>query len=123
MIVKTVMAFSLVATLLLSGCQSSQQSMNSAYVTCDRAGLRLGTYDYQRCTQGVYEENRQKANQAASAVAVGVAAGAIGAYAISEAAKKKTNKDRDQYSAHRPRRFYDNNGRTVSPVYGARSGW
>lgn len=63
--------------------------MNSAYITCDNTGLRPGSWRHERCTRNVYAENRRKSDQAASAVAVGVAAGAIGAYAISEASKDK----------------------------------
>ncbi len=104
---RTAIVLSLTFVLALSGCQSPQQSMNSAYATCNRTGLRPGSWEYQNCTQSIYNENRQKSDQAAAAVAVGVAAGAIGAYAISEASKKKKEKDWDRDYPHRPRRYYD----------------
>lgn len=112
---KTILAFTLVTTVLLSGCQSSQESMNSAYVTCDNSGLRPGSWQHERCTRNVYAENRRKSDQAASAVAVGVAAGAIGAYAISEASKKKDRRDR----YYRDRRYDFDRGpaRPVYPIY------
>ncbi len=95
--------FSFMAATVLSGCQSSQQSLNSAYVTCDRTGLRPGSLEYQRCTQSVFEDNRQKSNEAATALAVGVAAGAVGAYALSEASKKDDKDDRDRRWERRER--------------------
>ncbi|MGV1761803.1 hypothetical protein ACQZ6F_33130 [Rhizobium sp. A22-96] len=122
---KPVLASLLVTAILLSGCQSSQQSLDSAYASCDRIGLRPGTMEYRRCTQNIYAENRQKADQAAAAVAVGVAAGAVGAYAISEASKKKDRKDRDRYYPDRGRRYYydDYSRRPASPVYETRPAW
>ena len=121
---KSMLVVCLVTAVMMSGCQSAQESMNSAYATCDRAGLRPGTLEYRRCTQSLYEENRQKSDQAATAVAVGVAAGAIGAYAISEASKKKDRRDRERYSPDRSRRYYDDySSRPAYPVYGTRPTW
>lgn len=122
---KTMLALTVMATVLITGCQSSQQSLNSAYNTCDRTGLRPGSWEYQRCTQSIYEENRHKADQAAAAVAVGVAAGAVGAYAISQASKKRDKNDR-YYPAPVRRHNRDTySGRPVgpAPVYGTRPSW
>ncbi len=97
---KTTVILTLAATLLVSGCQSPRQSMDSAYVTCANSGMQPGSWQHDRCTRNVYAENRQKSDEAAAAVAVGVAAGAVGAYAISQAAKDD-RKDWDR--GHRPR--------------------
>ena len=97
---KTTVMLTLSAALLISGCQSAQQSMDSAYVTCADAGAPPGSWQHERCTRNVYAENRRKSDEAAAAVAVGVAAGAVGAYAISQAAKDD-RKDWDH--RHRPR--------------------
>ena len=97
---KTNVALTLAAALLISGCQSAEQSMTSAYVTCANSGIRPGSWEHDRCTQNVYADNRRKADDAAAAVAVGVAAGAVGAYAISQAGKDDR---RDWRHGHRPR--------------------
>ncbi|BCP52987.1 hypothetical protein K32_16040 [Kaistia sp. 32K] len=114
---KTLLLLAVATAVLVSGCQSSQQSMDSAYVTCANSGIRPGSWEHERCTRNVYEENRRKADQAAAAVAVGVAAGAVGAYAISQAEKdRKDRRDRrdwrppvrDRNSPSMPPRDRDN---------------
>ncbi|NLS01052.1 hypothetical protein HGP17_29830 [Rhizobium sp. P38BS-XIX] len=119
---KPVLISLLAAAVTLSGCQSPQQSLDSAYASCDRIGLRPGSMEYRRCTQNIYAENRQKSDQAAAAVAVGVAATAVGAYAISEASKKKDRRDRDRYYPDR-RRYYDDYPRRPGYPYGTRPNW
>jgi outer membrane lipoprotein SlyB len=123
MMTKMMLAISLMAAVLASGCKSTEQSLNSAYATCDRTGLRPGTLEYRRCTQTMYAESRQKADEAATAVALGVAAGAIGAIAISQASKKD-KKDRDRYYHERPRRPRDRSPhRPIYPVHETRPAW
>jgi outer membrane lipoprotein SlyB len=97
---KTAVILVLCAALSMAGCQSAQQSMDSAYVTCASSGMQPGSWQHERCTRNVYAENQRKSDEAAAAVAVGVAAGAVGAYAISQAAKDD-RKDWDH--RHRPR--------------------
>lgn len=130
--IRTTLIAALAPAVLLSGCQSSRESMDSAYIACDSSGLRPGTWQHERCTQNLYQENRRKADQAAAAVAVGVAAGAIGAYAISEASKeRKERRDRwDRRNRYQPQpvrdRHYDidnRSGRPVYPVYGQQAAW
>lgn len=110
---KTMLALTLVTAVLLSGCQSTTESMNSAYVTCSNSGMRPGSWEHERCTRNMYAENRRKSDQAATAVAVGVAAGAIGAIAISEASKDRKDRhrsDRDRDYWQRPGRDRDRDG-------------
>lgn len=128
--IKTTLIAAIATAILLPGCQSSRESMDSAYIACDSSGLRPGTWQHQRCTQNLYQENRRKADQAAAAVAVGVAAGAIGAYAISEASReRKERRDRwerkDRYQPVRGRGYdYDNrSSRPVYPAYGQQPAW
>ncbi len=97
---KTALVLTLAAALS-AGCQSSSDSMNEAYVTCANSGMPPGSWQHERCTRNIYAENRRKADQAAAAVAVGVAATAVGAYAISAA-----NKDRDHRDYRRPQRHW-----------------
>lgn len=122
--IKTTLITAIATAILLSGCQSSRESMDSAYIACDGSGLRPGTWQHERCTQNLYQENRRKADQAAAAVAVGVAAGAIGAYAISEASKDRKER-RDRYQPVRGRGYDFNNrsSRPVYPAYGQRPAW
>jgi len=63
---------------LLGGCQTAQESMADAQMTCDAQGFRPGTRAYQQCQSANYVENRRASNEAGSAVAAGVAAGVIG---------------------------------------------
>lgn len=107
---KPLLAITLAAAILASGCQSESESMNSAYITCANSGMPPGSWQHERCTRNVYADNRRKSDQAAAAVAVGVAATAVGAYAISEAGK---DRDRDRRDWHRDRRDYR----------GSRPGW
>ena len=63
---------------LLAGCQTAQESMADAEVTCESQGFRPGTRAYQQCRSANYVENRRASNEAGSAVAAGVAAGVVG---------------------------------------------
>lgn len=63
---------------LLAGCQTAQESMADAEVTCEAQGFRPGTRAYQQCRSANYVENRRASNEASSAVAAGVAAGVVG---------------------------------------------
>lgn len=77
-----------VASSLLAGCQTPQQSAVSAAVTCDQAGLRPGSRRFERCQEAVYEQNRAQSDQAATTAAVvGAAALAGGAIAGAAAAR------------------------------------
>ncbi|GGC92100.1 hypothetical protein GCM10010994_57390 [Chelatococcus reniformis] len=64
--------------LSLAACQSPQDSMVDAQMTCSASGLRPGTRAYERCESVNYQQNRQKSDQTANAVAVGAAAGVVG---------------------------------------------
>jgi hypothetical protein len=71
----------------LAGCQTAQESMVDAEVTCEAQGFRPGTRAYQQCRSANYVENRRASNETASAVTAGVAAGVIGG-AIAGAASR-----------------------------------
>ncbi|WP_439496452.1 hypothetical protein [Bosea sp. (in: a-proteobacteria)] len=71
----------------LAGCQTAQESMADAEVTCESQGFRPGTRAYQQCRSANYVENRRSSNETASAVAGGVAAGVIGGAIIGSAAR------------------------------------
>jgi hypothetical protein len=63
---------------VLGGCQTAQESLADAEITCESQGFRPGTRAYQQCRSANYVENRRASNEAGSAVAAGVAAGVIG---------------------------------------------
>ncbi|MFC0283970.1 hypothetical protein ACFFJB_10195 [Camelimonas abortus] len=67
-----------IAAAMLAGCQSAQESAITAEMTCRQAGLRPGTATYDRCVAAAYDQSRRQADQAATAVAVGTAAGVVG---------------------------------------------
>jgi hypothetical protein len=73
--------------LALAGCQTTEQSLASAEYVCQRSGLQPGTRKYAACLRAGYVENRRQADSAASAVAVGAAAGLIGGAAIASSAR------------------------------------
>ena len=62
----------------LAGCQTAQESLADAEVTCESQGFRPGTRAYNQCRSANYSENRRVSNETGSAVAAGVAAGVIG---------------------------------------------
>ena len=62
----------------LAGCQTTQESLADADITCQSQGFRPGTRAFQQCRSANYVENRRASNETASAVAGGVAAGVIG---------------------------------------------
>ncbi|WP_439492286.1 hypothetical protein [Bosea sp. (in: a-proteobacteria)] len=63
---------------VLAGCQTAQESLADAEITCESQGFRPGTRAYQQCRSANYVENRRASNEASSAVAAGVAAGVVG---------------------------------------------
>lgn len=63
---------------MLAGCQTTQESMADAEITCEAQGFRPGTRAYQQCRSANYVENRRASNEAGNAVAAGVAAGVVG---------------------------------------------
>jgi hypothetical protein len=75
-----------VVATALAGCQTVEESAMSASMTCQEAGLRPGSKAYGRCTNATFRENRRQADQAASAVAVGAAAGLVGGAIIGASA-------------------------------------
>jgi hypothetical protein len=75
--------------LLLAGCQTPQQNMQSAQYVCQQSGLRPGTRAYANCIQAGYAQNQQASQNAANAVAVGAAAGLIGGALITESARPR----------------------------------
>ena len=62
---------------LLAGCQTAQESMADAEVTCEAQGFRPGTRAYQQCRSANYVENRRASNEVAAGVAAGVVGGAL----------------------------------------------
>ena len=66
----------------LAGCQTVEESAYSAEFVCQQSGLRPGTRAYARCVNANYAQNRQQADQAANAVALGAAAGLVGGAVI-----------------------------------------
>lgn len=62
----------------LAGCQTAQESLADAEVTCEAQGFRPGTRAYNQCRSANYVENRRASNETASAVTAGVAAGVVG---------------------------------------------
>ncbi len=63
---------------MLAGCQTAQESLADAEITCESQGFRPGSRAYQQCRSANYVENRRASNETGSAVAAGVAAGVIG---------------------------------------------
>jgi hypothetical protein len=63
---------------VVAGCQTRQESLVDAEITCESQGFRPGTRAYQQCRSANYTENRRANSEASSAVAAGVAAGVIG---------------------------------------------
>ena len=76
-----------VVATALAGCQTPQESMVDAAITCEAQGFRPGTRAYQQCRSANYVENRRASNETQAAVATGVAAGVIGG-AIAGAASR-----------------------------------
>jgi hypothetical protein len=83
---KTIMVAGALA-LLVAGCQTRQESLIDAEITCESQGFRPGTRAYQQCRSVNYSENRRANAEASNAVAAGVAAGVIGG-AIGAAASR-----------------------------------
>ena len=83
-------AIILVAALTagLAGCQTVEESAASAEFVCQQSGLRPGTNAYGRCVNASYAQNRQQADQAANAVALGAAAGLIGGAVVASSTYK-----------------------------------
>lgn len=44
---------------MLAGCQTAQESMADAEITCESQGFRPGTRAYQQCRSANYVENRR----------------------------------------------------------------
>ena len=73
---------------VLGGCQTAQESLADAEVTCEAQGFRPGTAAYNRCRSANYQENRRVSNETGNAVAAGVAAGVIGGAIVGAAASR-----------------------------------
>jgi hypothetical protein len=95
---RSILIVGAIATLL-AGCQTAQESMADAEVTCEAQGFRPGTRAYQQCRSANYVENRRASNEAGNAVAAGVAAGVIGG-AIAASATPR------YYGYYGPRRYW-----------------
>jgi hypothetical protein len=74
---RTILIIGAVAAVL-GGCQTRQESLVDAEITCESQGFRPGTRAYQQCRSANYVENRRSNAEASNAVAAGVAAGVIG---------------------------------------------
>ncbi|RCS22032.1 hypothetical protein DUT91_20065 [Phyllobacterium salinisoli] len=104
-----------VFAVVLSGCQTTEQSVYEADNTCFRSGLYPGTYKYDRCRREVFENSRRKSDNTAALLTLGVAAAAIGGAAVAaDHEKKKRRKAHDRYDrwkAERHRESYGGNYR------------
>jgi hypothetical protein len=96
---RSILIVGAIATLL-AGCQTAQESMADAEVTCEAQGFRPGSRAYQQCRSANYVENRRASNEAGNAVAAGVAAGVIGGAIAASAAP------RYGYGYYGPRRYW-----------------
>ncbi|NIX76549.1 hypothetical protein [Microvirga terricola] len=76
------------ATLVLAGCQTTEQSMANAQSVCSESGLRPGTKTYERCVNASYRNNVAQSNAAANQAAVGAAAGVVGGAVLGAAAAR-----------------------------------
>lgn len=72
---------------VLGGCQTAQESMADAQITCEAQGFRPGTAAFNRCRAANYQENRRVSNETSAAVATGVAAGVVGGAIIGASAR------------------------------------
>ncbi len=61
----------------LSGCQTVQESQQSAQITCENSGYRPGTREYRRCVNSSFQQNRANSDATGNAVAAGAAAGIL----------------------------------------------
>lgn len=77
--------------LALAGCQSTQESLNSAEHVCLSSGLKPGTKTYDRCVNAAYAQNRRQSEDATKAVALGAAAAAVGGAVIGASAASSSN--------------------------------
>jgi hypothetical protein len=68
----------------LSGCQTVQESQQSAEITCQNSGLAPGTKAFRRCVNANFNQNRANSDAAASAVAAGVVTGALVGAAVAD---------------------------------------
>ena len=71
----------------LAGCQTPQESLNSATDVCIASGFRPGTTAYSRCVNGNYQENRRVSQETGNAVAAGVVAGVVGGAIVGAASR------------------------------------
>lgn len=74
---RTILIVGAVAALL-AGCQTPQESLADAQLTCEAQGFRPGSRAFNQCRSANYVENRRASNDASNAVAAGVAAGVVG---------------------------------------------
>ena len=61
----------------LAGCQTVQESQQSAQITCQNAGLTPGSKAYRRCVNANFSQNRANSDAAGNAIAAGAAAGIV----------------------------------------------
>ena len=61
----------------LSGCQTVQESQQSAEITCQNSGYRPGSAGYRHCVNANFQQNRANSDATGNAVAAGAAAGII----------------------------------------------
>ena len=75
--------------LTLAGCQTPEQSLSQAEVTCQTAGLRPGSAQFNRCRNANYAQNRANSDAVAGAVVAGAAAGIIGGAIVASSARPR----------------------------------
>lgn len=92
------MRFIAAATLLaigLAGCQTLEQSRQTAQEICSESGLRPGTKAFRACVTSHYRQERRQADAAAGALVAGATAGLVGAAIIAE--ERSSRYDRRGY--------------------------
>ena len=68
----------------LAGCQTLEQSRQTAQEICSESGLRPGTKAFRACVTSHYRQERRQADAAAGALVVGATAGLVGAALVAE---------------------------------------
>ncbi len=68
----------------LAGCQTLEQSRQTAQEICSESGLRPGTKAFRACVTSHYRQERRQADAAAGALVAGATAGLVGAALVAE---------------------------------------
>ncbi len=88
-----------VFSVLLAGCQSADESLINAEVSCRQSGLKQGTAAFRKCVDAGYQNSRRQSEQATNAAVLAGAAGVIGGAVIA-------NSSSPRYYYSSPRYYY-----------------